>query len=129
MWLSKSSDLPKKLSSQVPIIFVVTALRTAQYIVSFIMKTKLIGYDERVYFYSVFGLWVWSFDVLYFKDSYSALRAYVGILSFLWRILLALTVKERMYESLLGGNVGDEELILGEWVEPGTGGERKKFYK
>lgn len=31
-----------------------------------------------------------------------------------------------MDESLLGGNVGDWELILGEWEEPGTGGEGKK---
>lgn len=61
-----------------------------------------------------------SFDVLYFKAPSAALKAYVRILSFLWRILLALTVKERTDESLLGGNVGDWELILGEWVEPGT---------
>lgn len=67
--------------------------------------------------------------MLYFKASSSALKAYVGILSFLWRILLALTVKERMDESLLGGNGGDRELILGEWVDPGTGGERRKFHK
>lgn len=38
--------------------------------------------------------------------------------------------KERMDESLLGGNVLQEtgsELILGEWVEPGIEGERKKI--
>lgn len=67
--------------------------------------------------------------MLYFKASCSAFKACVVILSFLWRILLALTVKGRMDDSLLGGNIGGWELILGEWVEPGTGGERRKFYK